>query len=247
MIGFEHVSVRRENKTVLTDISFTLRRGKVTALLGKNGSGKSTLLSCVNRLCPYEGRILLNDRDLLHIPAPERARLVALFPQILPDTPFSVAQLASLGRTPHAGTFGSLTDIDLQKVQEAISLAGMTTFADRPCNTLSGGERQRAFLAMLLAQDTPLLLLDEPATFLDADAAKELYELIVTLARGHEKTVLAVMHDLSAAVNVADDIAILDGGSLAFFGTTEECLASHTIERVFSVTAYHAANRIFLA
>lgn len=247
MICFEHVSVRRGNTPVLTDISFPVKRGKVTALLGKNGSGKSTLLSCVNRLCPYDGRILLNDRDLLRIPATDRARLVALFPQILPETPFSVTQLASLGRTPHAGAFGSLTDIDRQKVQEALSLAGMTAFANRPCNTLSGGEKQRAFLAMLLTQDTPLLLLDEPATFLDADAAKALYELVVTLVRAHGKTVLTVMHDLSAAVNTADEIAILDGGSLAFFGTTEECLDSHAIERAFSVKAYRADNRIFFA
>lgn len=245
MITFEHLSVSRGKKPILTDLSFTVKAGKITALLGKNGSGKSTLLSAASHLCPYEGRILLDGRELADIPDAERARTVALFPQLLPHTPLSVGQLVSLGRTPHVGTFGSLADADRTKIREALSLTGMTDLVHRPCNTLSGGERQRAFLAMLLSQDTSLLLLDEPATFLDADASRELYALIEKLVRAHGKTALTVMHDLSAAVALADDIVILSGGSLAFFGSAEECLASHAIERTFSVTAHRADGRVF--
>jgi len=247
MIRFESLSVRLGNTPILTDITFAPRTGKITALLGKNGSGKSTLLSCVNRLVPYRGRILLDGRDLADIPPMERAKQVAVFPQILPDTALTVAELAALGRTPHTGTFGRLSVGDRQKVRDALALAGMTQFADRPCNSLSGGERQRAFLAMLLAQDAPLLLLDEPATFLDADAARDLYALVSDLARMHGKTVVAVMHDLSAAVSLADDIAILSGGALTFFGTTEECLTAHAIEQAFSVTAHCSDNLIFFS
>ena len=238
MLEFHNLSVTYGKKAVLDGVCFALRHGKITALLGKNGSGKSTLLSCVNRLAAYSGRITLDGKDIVAIPPRLRAREVAIFPQILPDTPFSVRELAALGRNPYVGADGRLSAADRETVTHALDMAGVSHLANRAVNTLSGGERQRAFLAMVLAQDTPSVLLDEPATFLDADAARDLYTLVTDLSRVHQRTVLAVMHDLSAAVDVADDIVILDGGRVAFHGTAEECLASHAIETIFSVKAH---------
>lgn len=247
MIAFEDLSVKKGRQTILRNTNFALRRGTITALIGKNGSGKSTLLSCVNRLCPYEGAIRLEARDIATFTPLERAKKIALLPQILPATELTVFALVSLGRLPYTGSMGRLSDTDRKKIAEALSLTDMTAFASRPCHTLSGGERQRAFLAMMLAQDAELLLLDEPTAFLDTDAANGLYHILSDLVQNHGKTVLAVMHDLSAAIHLADDIAILDGGSLAFFGTAEECLAVHAIERIFSVTAHHTDQRVFFA
>ncbi len=238
MLEFSHVSVKRGKHLLLNDITFAPRHGKITALLGKNGCGKSTLLSCVNRLHPYSGRITLSGREISELPSRERAQAIALLPQLLPDTPFTVRRLAELGRTPHTGLGGHLSENDRRVITSAMEDAEVTELANRPANTLSGGEKQRAFLAMLMAQDPPTLLLDEPATFLDAEAARSLYDLMTTLAHVRGKTVLAVMHDLSAALRVADDIAILDGGKLTFYGTAEQCLAAHAIENTFRVTAY---------
>ena len=247
MIAFEELSVKKGSQTILHDVTFSLRAGTVTALIGKNGSGKSTLLSCVNRLCPYEGTIRLEARDLAAFAPLERAKKIALLPQILPNTELTVSSLTALGRLPYTGSMGRLSDTDRQRIAEALAMTDMSALASRPCNTLSGGERQRAFLAMLLAQDAELLLLDEPTAFLDTDAANGLYHILSDLVQSHGKTVLAVMHDLSAAIHLADDIAILDGGTLEFFGTAEECLAVHAIERTFSVTAHHADQRVFFA
>lgn len=247
MIRFENLSVTKSKKPILHDLSFSVKQGEITALLGKNGSGKSTLLSCVNGLCPYGGNIFLNGTDLASLSARERATRVAIFPQLLPNTPLTVKELTALGRTPYTGFTGRLSDADEEAIAKALATAGAEALSHRPCNTLSGGERQRAFLAMLLAQDTPLLLLDEPATFLDADAARSLCELLRTLTRDHGKTVLAVIHDLSAAVRLADRIVILENGTPAFVGTTEECLAARAIENAFSVTAHRADGRVFFA
>ena len=238
MLQIKHLSVTRGKRTILSDICFSPRQGKITALLGKNGSGKTTLLSCINRLCPYSGDILLNGTSLSHLSPRERARQIALFPQILPDTPLTVRELTDLGRNPHVGPDGRLSPRDHEAVVRAMTLAGISHLADRPCNTLSGGERQRAFLALLLAQDSPILLLDEPATFLDADAARELYALIASLARDHGKTVVAVMHDLSAAVSLADDILLLDSGHIAFSGDARRCLDSGILQSTFSVSIH---------
>jgi len=238
MLQIEHLSVTRGKRTVLSDICFSPRQGKITALLGKNGSGKTTLLSCVNRLCPYSGEILLNGSSLSRLSPRERARCVAIFPQILPETSFSVLELARLGRNPYVGPDGRLSPGDEEAVVRAMALADVSDLAHRPCHTLSGGERQRAFLALLLAQDSPVFLLDEPSTFLDADAARALYALLERLAREHGKTVVAVMHDLSTAVALADDILLLDGGRVAFSGDVQGCLASGILESVFSVSAH---------
>ena len=237
MLEFAHVSIMREKRYLLEDITFTPRPGKITALLGKNGCGKSTLLSCVNRLYPYSGRILLSGRDLSELTPRERAQKIALLPQLLPSTPFTVRRLVELGRTPHTGMDGRLSLTDRQAVTAAMESAKVTPLADRAVSSLSGGEKQRAFLAMLIAQDTPTLLLDEPATFLDADAARTLYGLMTELSHARGKTLLAVMHDLSAAIRVADDIAVLDKGRLLFHGTVGQCLTERVIQDTFCVTA----------
>ena len=197
MLEFDRVSVDHRGKTILHEVSFSLRPHRITVLLGRNGSGKSTLIRCVNGLQRHTGEIRLDGVSLALTPPRERARKIGILPQILPETALTVRALAALGRNPYVDAAGRLSPEDRRMVAEALRASGMEDFADRSLRELSGGERQRAFLAMLLAQNTRILLMDEPTTYLDVDARRELRDLIRTLARKQKKTLLVVLHDLN--------------------------------------------------
>ena len=236
MLEFDRVSVSHRGRTILHEVSFSLRPHRITVLLGRNGSGKSTLIRCVNGLQRHTGEIRLDDVSLALTPSRERARKIGILPQILPETALTVRALAALGRNPYVDAAGRLSPEDRRMVSEALRAASMEDFADRSLRELSGGERQRAFLAMLLAQNTRILLMDEPTTYLDVDARRELRELIRTLARKQKKTLLVVLHDLNEAMELADDVVILENGELRFSGDVQACLDTHALEGCFHVT-----------
>ena len=236
MLEFDRVCVAHRGRTILKEVSFALRPHRITVLLGRNGSGKSTLIRCVNGLQRYTGEIRLDGVSLALTPPRERARKIGILPQILPETALRVGALAALGRNPYVDAAGRLSPEDRRMVSEALRAAGMEEFADRSLKELSGGERQRAFLAMLLAQNTRILLMDEPTTYLDVDARRELRELIRTLAQKQKKTLLVVLHDLNEAVELADDVVILQDGVLRFCGDVQACLNARALEDCFRVT-----------
>ena len=236
MLEFDRVSVDHRGKTILKEVSFSLRPHRITVLLGRNGSGKSTLIRCVNGLTRYTGEIRLDGVSLALTPPRERARKIGILPQILPETALRVGALAALGRNPYVDAAGRLSPEDRRVVSEALRAAGMEEFADRSLRELSGGERQRAYLAMLLAQNTRILLMDEPTTYLDVDARRELRDLIRTLAQKQKKTLLVVLHDLNEAVELADDVVILENGALRFCGDVRSCLDARALEDCFHVT-----------
>ena len=226
MLELLKVTVTLGKEAVLSDVSFSLREGRITALLGKNGSGKTTLFRAINREVPYTGEIMVNAQPLSALAPKERAQRISLFPQILPSVEMSVAELVMLGRTPHLGLLSRPTDLDRRAVAEAMAATATEPLSERSVCSLSGGERQRAYLAMLLAQEAPLVLLDEPTTYLDADARKQLLALLFRLSHEHKKTVLCVLHDLNDAIRVADDILLLEDGRLTFSGSVNDFLAS---------------------
>jgi len=240
MLEFDRVSVMLGGRQVLKNVSFHLQPHKITVLLGRNGSGKSTLLQCVNQCRRYTGEIRLNGENIALLMPRERARQIALLPQQLPETELRVCELAVLGRTPYAGPSGRLARSDREAVAEAMRMAGVEALAERSSTTLSGGERQRACLAMLLAQNARIALLDEPTAYLDVDARRELRESIALLACKQKRTLLVVMHDLNEAVRMADNIVVLDAGEGRFFGTRQECLDAHILEECFGVRRYTA-------
>ena len=235
MLEFDRMSVDHRGKTILKEVSFSLRPHRITVLLGRNGSGKSTLIRCVNGLQRHTGEIRLDGVSLALTPPRERARKIGILPQILPETALTVRALAALGRNPYVDAAGRLSPEDRRMVAEALRAAGMEDFADRSLRELSGGERQRAFLAMLLAQNTRILLMDEPTTYLDVDARRELRDLIRTLARKQKKTLLVVLHDLNEAMELADDVVILENGETRFCGDVQACLDAHMLEDCFHV------------
>lgn len=243
MIEFRDISLSIGRKKILKSISFSLPERGITVLVGRNGSGKSTLLSCFNGRHAYEGEILWEDENLASVPPQERARRIALLPQTMPAPHITAFDMAAFGRTPYLGISGKLTEADREKVLAALRKVRAEELADRFVDTLSGGERQRVNLAMILAQDTPCILLDEPTAHLDPVYAAEFLELLLPLRS--EKSILLVLHDLSLAAHIADRIAVLDEGRLRFFGTREDCLQRNILETVFGVRRFCSEDRIF--
>ena len=201
-------------KEILSDLDLTLERGRFTALLGKNGCGKSTLLGCINGQVRYTGSILLDGRPLSALPPRERAKRVALLPQFLPASPLKAEELVALGRTPYLPLGGRLCEADREAVRAAMEQCGVSALRERTVATLSGGERQRIYLAMLLAQDAEILLLDEPTAHMDMGYTGEFLSLLRKLTEEKGKTVLAVLHDLNDAVTYPHRRLLLHQGRL---------------------------------
>ena len=247
MLEFKDVSVRFGRKQALRDVSFSLRPHRLTVLLGPNGSGKSTLLNCVNQQIPYTGTILEGEKNLALLPARERAGTVAILPQSMPAPHILAREMAAFGRNPYLDFTGRLTEKDRQAVASALKDANAEGLADRYADTLSGGELQWVRLAMILAQNTPIALLDEPTAHMDQCHEGAFLELLTDLKKKKKKTFLLVLHDLTLAAEYADDLVVLDGGAVAFAGTKEDCLARGILETAFGVKRYTAEGKIFFS
>lgn len=222
-LELKNVSAGYGKVAVLEKVSLT-REGGITVLLGRNGAGKSTLLGCLTGRKSYEGSIRLDGREVSSLSPGARARLVAALPQQLPAPRVTVRELVGFGRAPYLPLTGRLSEEDRRAVEAALEAVGMDAFAEQTVDTLSGGQQKKAFLAMVLAQDAPLVVLDEPTAHLDAASRFELLELLRRLCRETGKTFLVVLHELPEALLLADRIAVLAEHSLVFCGTPGECL-----------------------
>lgn len=232
MLKLENISAFYGKKQVLFDLDFTVERGRFAAILGANGSGKSTLMSALTSGIAYSGKITLDGRDISAIPPRERAKIISFLPQNLPVTQFSVRETVTFGREPYISF--KPTEADNSVIDIAIEKCGISHLRDKKLTEISGGERQMAYLAMTLAQDAEIMLLDEPTTYMDASRARRFLDILKeSVSEG--KSVVAVMHDLTQAVKYANDIILIDGGKLIFAGTREECIESGVIERVMGV------------
>ena len=238
MLDVKDLSVFHGRRAVCDGISFSLEQGSVTALLGLNGSGKSTLLSAIGGSIPAQGEIRLMGEDLSSLPPRERAKKLALLPQMMSTPPFTVEETVACGRNPYRSTTARLSPEDERAVEEAIRKTGIDSLRDRHLASLSGGERQICLLAMVLAQETPLLLLDEPTSFLDKAKEHLFWETLARVIDERGTTVLAAMHDLTAAVRVSDRFMLLQEGRLLFHGTRAELLSSNLLECTFGVKRY---------
>lgn len=247
MLELRNVSVCIGQKQILRNVTFSLRPHRLTALVGRNGSGKSTLFSCVNQQIPYTGEITEGEKNLTLILPRERARAVAILPQILPAPHVTAWEMAAFGRNPYLDFTGRLTGEDKQIVAAALEDASAADLAERYVDTLSGGERQRVQLAMLLAQNTPITLLDEPTSHMDQSHEAAFLDLLQDLKQRKKKTFLVILHDLTLAAEYADDLIVLDGGAVIFAGTKEDCLEKEIIEKTFGLKRYRAEGKIFFS
>ena len=242
MLSFRRVCAAYGKKQVLEQIDFELPPHTLTAVVGKNGSGKSTLFACAGRKIPYTGEITLSGCELAAMTPRERAQRMAILPQTLPATAVSVAELAAFGRNPYLDFGRRMTPTDRRLVEEALERVGIAALRDKLLTELSGGERQKAYLAMILAQDTDVLLLDEPTTYMDMEYEAAFFRLLKALQTEKGVTLLVILHDLSQAMRYADRIVVLDAGRVRFAGDTRACAASGVLEAVFRVRQRPIAN-----
>ncbi len=231
----EHLSFRIGSKAILRDICFTVNEGEFVSVIGPNGAGKTTLVKCVNRiLTRAEGRVYVAGRELSTYSQRELARCVSYVPQADGRRcPFTVYDFVLMGRYPYLSPFSSISDTDGAVVREVLDLTGTTAFHDRPVATLSGGECQKVFIAAALAQQAATLLLDEPTTFLDYKHRIEIVGLLRRLNRESALTVMAVTHDLSAAVMTGDRVIALKEGSVVFNGSPGELARGGVLEGIY--------------
>lgn len=234
MIECKNVRICLGKRAVIEDISFSAPDGQITVLLGKNGSGKTTLLRAMAGGIPYQGSICVQTREIRSLRARQRARLIGLMPQMLPAPDITVRELVSYGRQPYTGLSGNLSAADWQAVDTVIAGTGLGALRDESLGRISGGERQKAYFAMLLAQDCPCLLLDEPGAHLDAGNMNDL-SAFLTAARQEGKTVLAVLHDLNRALTIADRLVVIDSGRRIFEGPPLALSASDIPDRIFGL------------
>ncbi len=229
MIELRDVHVRFGPVEAVRELSFSLEDGGWLALIGPNGAGKTSALRALAGLVRYDGEISLEGRDAATLGRRARARLVAFVPQ-KPETPpeLTVAEYVLLGRTPHISYLGGEGRRDREAAARALRRLELDAFAERPLGSLSGGELQRAVLARALAQEAPILLLDEPTTALDLGRQQLVLELVDALRRDG-LTVVTTMHDLTLAGQYAERLVLLDGGSVVAEGAAAEVLSAPNV------------------
>lgn len=235
-LSAENVTVRVGRRALIDGISLTLRPGSMTALLGANGAGKTTLLRTMAGLVvPSLGNVALGERGLAQMSSRAIAREVAYLPQHY-DTRFhlSVEQAVALGRYPRLGAFATMGADDRRAVDNALVAVNLTALRGRSLPTLSGGERQRAFLARALAQEAPVLLLDEPLSALDVGRQLEFLDLLSRLNQ-QGRTVLVAVHDLRPALEFFPEAALLDGGRLTDWGPTSDVVGGPALSLALGV------------
>lgn len=232
MIELQHLTVGYGDKAVLSDISQTLKAGQMVCLLGANGVGKSTILrTLAGFLPPLSGKVLINGRDLPSLSISERSKAVSVVLTERVEVPYmKVTDLVGMGRSPYTGFFGTLDKEDKDIVGEAIEMVGITALAERTIDTLSDGERQKALLAKALAQQTPIILLDEPTAFLDFHAKVSILRLMLRLVHETNKTIFLSTHDVEMAIQLSDALWIVQDGKIQA-GTTESLTKSGTLQR----------------
>ena len=222
---------------VLNGLDLAVPPGKITVIVGANACGKSTLLRAMSRLiAPRQGHVLLDGKSIHRMRSRELARIMGLLPQspIAPEG-ITVVDLVSRGRHPHQGTFSSWTRQDEEAVANALSATQTVELANRPMDELSGGQRQRVWIAMALAQQTEILLLDEPTTFLDISHQVDVLDLLMDLNHRQATTIVMVLHDLNLAARYADHLIAMVGGRLHVAGSPEDVLTEQTVRQVFGL------------
>ncbi|MBT3159468.1 ABC transporter ATP-binding protein [Streptomyces sp. CHA1] len=233
----EELTLGYADRTVIDSLDLAVEPGRITVIVGANACGKSTLLRSMSRLlAPRAGRVLLDGRQVHRFPAKELARTMGLLPQSpLAPEGITVSDLVGRGRHPHRGVFSRWSREDDAAVASALEATRTEELAERAVDELSGGQRQRVWIAMALAQQTDLLLLDEPTTFLDVSHQVEVLDLLTDLNATRGTTIVMVLHDLNLAARYADHLIALADGRLHAQGAPSEVLTEETVRAVFGL------------
>lgn len=239
VIETQQLALSYDGAPVIDALNVHVPAGKITALVGPNGCGKSTLLRGLARLLkPKRGSVLLNGKDIHIIPTRELAKRLGILPQgpVAPEG-LTVRELVAQGRYPHQSWLQQWQADDETAVNKALDITGMAVLAEWSVDALSGGQRQRAWIAMTLAQETEIILLDEPTTFLDLSHQIEVLQLLERLNRDEGRTIVMVVHDLNHATRHAHHIIALRGGRIAAVGEPKQVITHALLQDVFHVRA----------
>jgi iron complex transport system ATP-binding protein len=233
-IALDGVTVAYGGTEVVHDVTLRVEEGEWLTLIGPNGAGKSTLLRTIVGTPPAAGEVLVGGTPIATARHRHRARMVAYVPQqpVFPEG-LSVFDYVLLGRTPHMGFLASESSHDIGEVWEALDVLELTVFAGRDVSTLSGGEFQRVAMARVLAQDAPVLVLDEATASLDVARQHQVLELVDAIRRDRGLTVVAAMHDLTAAAQFSDRVALMDAGAIRAVGPPSHVLTEHELREVY--------------
>jgi iron complex transport system ATP-binding protein len=240
MLKINNLSVFYGARQILHEIQLEVHSGEIVALLGPNGAGKSTLIRSISGVIPIRGgNIFVDQKNVTSLSTMERARHISVVPQAISMPPaFTVWETVLLGRTPYLNFLGQTSAKDEATARQALEQVDVLHLIDKRMDEISGGEQQRVLLARTLAQDTPILLMDEPTTHLDISHQIDLLKLITKQAREKSLTVLIALHDLNLASMFADRIAIVQNGLLCVAGTPQETLTSEIINSVYHVPVH---------
>ncbi|MFI3115622.1 MAG: ABC transporter ATP-binding protein [Clostridia bacterium] len=228
-----------EKKIIIDDLSLGIKKGAITTIIGENGSGKSTFLKTIGRIIkPKTGQITVNELNVHKTKTEAIAKVIGLLPQS-PKAPagLSVVEIVEYGRFPHKKGRGKLTKEDHEIVEWALKSTDLLEFKDRNINALSGGQRQRVWIALVLAQQTEVILLDEPTTYLDMAYQLEVLQLVQKLNREREITVVMVLHDINQASRFSDDLILLRDGKIVAQGSPKETMTADNLRAVFDIEA----------
>lgn len=224
---------------IVKNLNLDIPEGKITTMIGPNGCGKSTILKTLARILrPKAGAVYLDRKSIQKESTKTIAKKMAILPQT-PEAPsgLTVTELVSYGRFPHQNGIGKLSDKDHEIIHWALEVTGMLEFSERSIQDLSGGQRQRVWIAMALAQETDLLLLDEPTTYLDLAHQLEILQLLNRLNKEQGRTIVMVIHDLNLAARFAHHMVALNSGTIIKAGTPEEVMTADVLQRVFKIDA----------
>lgn len=238
-ITTENLDIAYDEALIVKALDMNIPHGKITSIIGPNGCGKSTVLKAVGRILkPKNGLVYLSGEDIKKLATKDIAKKMAILPQT-PTAPsgLTVSELVAYGRFPHQRGFGKLTPEDKKIVQWALSVTKLTEFEHREVDTLSGGQRQRVWIAMALAQQTDLILLDEPTTYLDLAHQLEVLELLYDLNRNQKVTIVMVLHDLNLAARFSDYMIAIRDGKIIKHGGAEEVMTQAVLNEAFSIDA----------
>ncbi|MER1998836.1 MAG: ABC transporter ATP-binding protein [Lysinibacillus sp.] len=229
-----------DQRIILKEIDVVIPQNKISIIIGANGCGKSTLLKSMARLIkPTSGEILLDGTSIFKMASKQLAKTVGLLPQtpVVPEG-ITVADLVGRGRFPHQSLMGNWSKEDYEAVANALEMMNITEFADRPIDELSGGQRQRVWIAMALAQQTDILFLDEPTTYLDITYQVEILDLLTELNKKHGITIVMVLHDINLSARYADHLFAVKDGQLLAQGSPADIITSDLIEDVFNLKCH---------
>lgn len=225
------------NGSIINDLNIKIPEGKITSIIGANGCGKSTILKTLSRMIePEKGSVLLNGKEISKLPGIEVAKQMAILPQS-PTAPkgLTVEELVAYGRYPHQKGFGKLNEKDRDKINWALEITGLSEFRERDVDALSGGQRQRVWISMALAQDTDLILLDEPTTYLDLVHQLEVLQLLQKLKEETGRTIALVIHELNMAARFSDHMIAVRSGEIIAYGSPEEIMTPEILSEIFMI------------